>query len=225
LARRGRTRLPRRARLAIALATVAVLVLTVGAVVWTWYAAAHRVVVTVDGKQFTERDLNRRVNLFKFLYGTDYVGPETRKALQDSLVDEYLVVREASGRGLTVTDEEVAETLEEEEARLVEFYGSEFRLTVARLSRGLRLSDIIAYERGQLLRLKLYEEVTRDVTFTEEEVLELYQQYKETLDQQGLSLADVRERLVQELLTSKKLKAFADFREQLRAQAAVVEPD
>ncbi|MCL6581465.1 MAG: SurA N-terminal domain-containing protein, partial [Firmicutes bacterium] len=194
LARRGRTQLPRRARRAIALATVAVVVLTAGALIWTWYAAAHRVVVTVDGKEFTERDLTRRVSLFKFLYGTDYVGPETRKALQDSLVDEYLVVREAARRGLAVTEEEIAEALEEEETRLVEFYGSEFRLTVARLSRGVRLSDVIAYERGRLLRLKLYDEVTRDVTFTEDEVLELYQQYKETLDQQGLSLADVRER-------------------------------
>ncbi|HCJ10307.1 MAG TPA: hypothetical protein DHW14_03990 [Clostridiales bacterium] len=180
----------------------------------------------VDGRAITEGDLVRRENVLRYLYGLGRGDFDVtfRQALLEQLVDEYLVEAEAERRGLTVTAEDLAETRESFEQSLKMVYKTRLARSLARMRLGVTDEDLDRFARGQVYAQKLYQEVTAEVSVTEEDVLALYEEYKESLDEAGLSLEDVRDTLTQDALRKKREEAYSRLLMDLRAKAEISGP-
>ncbi len=223
--RRSAPALPRKATLTIILATIAVVLLGGGAVAYTSYRAGNQVLQTVDGQNITQRDLARREHVMTFLYGLKPpLDAETKKAFLDTMVDDRLIAAEAKTRGLTVTDQDLADLTAQYSDSLAVVYKTNLGITVARLRLGVTQADLTDYLRLQILAQKLYGAVTADVTVTEADIQALYQKRKETLDAQGLSLDQARETLTQEALTQKRGDTYTQYLKDLRSRATLAGP-
>ncbi|RJQ04495.1 MAG: hypothetical protein C4551_10685 [Bacillota bacterium] len=218
---------PRLYRL-ITLALVGVLVLSLAGWGIAGYvsgrAAATKVLKVVNGQSITQAELTTRANVIRFLYGLSNIDADTMAGLLEGLVDEVLIQAEAERRGLVVSDEDLAAAEEANTRTLEVLYGSALRITAQRLRLGLSRDDLTSYQRIRIYEGKLYEDVTAGVTATEEEILALYEEYKEALGQQGLSLEEARDTLAQEVTTTKRGEVYTEFLEGLRAEAVITDP-
>ena len=79
-------------------------------------------------------------------------------------------------------------------------------------------APVKAFTRVSSQPIKLYCQVT------EPDIVAFYEQYKETLDAQGLSLQDVRDTLGQEILQQKRSEVYSGFLQTLRAKATIADP-
>ncbi len=144
--------------------------------------SSDEVVATVNGVEIRESNLQEEIDQLPAYYKTGAVDEKTlRSAILDQLIARVLLLGEAESKGITVTDEELEETitnitagahvtLEELEQKLEEqnVTISEFRETVEK----------------QIVMNKLIEQqVLADVSVTEEELLSYYESKKETLTQ------------------------------------------
>ncbi len=221
--------LPPRVSRILSLSLIAVVVLGLGTWgVWSGLAgraAATRVLKVVNGENITQGELTRRANVLRFLSGiASPLDEQTTAFLLDGLVDERLIAAEAGRRGLDVTDEELQQDMDKVVESLKTLYGSVLKVTVQRLRLGVSEADVVAYERITLIKNKLYQAVTADAEVTEQDIQDLYQKQKETLDKQGLSLEDARDKLTADALQAKKEEIYAGFLDSLRAQATIANP-
>lgn len=228
---RGRTRttfLPPRVSRIINLTLVGGLVL--GLAGWGVYslitgrATAAKVLKTVNAVNISQHELDTRTRILQFANDLKTVSAETKTAILDSLVDEQLVLAEAAARNLVPTDQEIKDNETQQASALKTLYTTTLRITVARLRYGVSSSDLAAYVRNQVLNEKLYAAVTADTTVTEPDIVAFYEQYKETLDAQGLSLQDVRDTLGQEILQQKRSEVYFGFLQTLRSRATIADP-
>ena len=231
VASRGRTRttfLPPRVSRIINLTLVIGLVL--GLAGWGVYslitgrAAAAKVLKTVNAVNITQHELDTRTRILQFANDLKTVSAETKTAILDSLVDEQLVLAEAAARNLVPTDQEIKDNETQQASALKILYTTTLRITVARLRYGVSSGDLAAYVRNQVLNEKLYTAVTADTAVTEPDIVAFYEQYKETLDAEGLSLQDVRDTLGQEILQQKRSEVYSGFLQTLRAKATIADP-
>ncbi|MEW6032498.1 MAG: SurA N-terminal domain-containing protein [Bacillota bacterium] len=204
----------------------------VGAGGWGAYtflagASGHDdVLYVVNGHEITRAELDRRVNVIRYLYGIGESGitPDLRQALLEDLVDGYLVAAEAARRGITVDLAEARRLDEQFEMSLKVVHGSPLAITAARLRLRVRQSDVAAYRDALILNNKLYQAVTAEVTVTEEDILALYAELKETMDMAGLSLEEARDRLADEALQKKRGEVYLSFLAELRSRADIAGP-
>jgi parvulin-like peptidyl-prolyl isomerase len=189
-------------------------------------AGPGTVLRVVNGQAITERDLIRRENVLRYLYGLGRGAFDAalREALLEQLVDEHLVEAEAERRGLTVTDEDLAQTREGFEQSLEMAYKTRLARSLAKMRLRVTDEDLDRFARGQVYAQKLYQEVTAEVSVTEEDILALYEEYKESLDEAGLSLEDVRDTLTQDALREKREEVYSRLLMDLRAKAEVSGP-
>jgi len=217
-----------RATRLVVLAMVVVLVLSItawGFVSYTSNLEARRTVLrVVNGQEVTRFDLVRRANVLRYIYGLSEIDPALEEALLEGLIDERLVAAEADGRGLAATEEDFAVLEQQIAAALDALYTSSLGATAQRIRLGVSQADLRAYEKSLILDGKLYEDVTAEVTVTEEDILALYQEYKETLDEAGLSLNEARDKLAEDALQKKRGEVYAAFLEELRARAVISTP-
>jgi hypothetical protein len=205
--------------------------LVLGLVGWGVYsviagrAAAAKVLKTVNAVNITQHELDTRVRILQFANDLKTVSAETKTDILDTLVDEQLVLAEAAARNLVPTDEDIKGTETQQASALKTLYTSPLRITVARLRYGVSSGDLAGYVRNQVLNKKLYAAVTADTTVTEADIVAFYEQYKETLDAQGLSLQDVRDTLGQEILQQKRSEVYSGFLRTLRSKATVADPE
>lgn len=217
--------LSRKVVLIIILAVVAVAGVGGGVLGYTGFKAGNQVLQTVNGENITRRDLTRREHVTMFLYGLKPpLDAQTSKAILDTMVDDKLITAEAEKRALTVTDQEITVLTTQYSDSLVIIYKTNLGITVSRIRLGVTQAQLTDYQRLQILSQKLYDAVTADVTVTEEDIQALYQQMKETLDAQGLSLEQARETLAQEALTQKRDDTYARFLTDLRSRATIAGP-
>jgi len=225
---RGKGRLSMRAARLVALALVLVLVLGItswGVLSYTSSLEARQTVLrVVNGVEITRLDFIDRENVFRYLYGLDDVAPALEDAILEGLVDEKLVALEAARRGLEATDEDFDLLERQIEAALDALYKTPLAKTAQRIRLGVSRGDLVAYERALILDSKLYEDVTAEVTVSEEDILALYEEYKETLDQAGLSLDEARDTLAEDALQRKRSEVYAAFIDELRSRASIVTP-
>lgn len=226
--RRGGRSGPSRYTRIVALALVVVFV--VGAGGWGVYSyvtsplADRDVLTIVNGHEITVRELTRRENVIRYLYGIGEIKPDLREAILEDLVDEKLIAAEAVRRGIVVTEEDLDPLAGQFEEALRVVYGSPLAITVQRLRLRVGAADLVAYQTAFIMNRKLYESVTAEVTVTEGDIVALYEELKETLDEAGLSLEQARDRLAEEALQKKRGEVYTAFIEQLRAQAEIASP-
>jgi len=209
-------------------AAVALVVVSVGTFWYLGYRQGNVVLKTVNGQNITLRDLDRRGNLIKFLYGlTGPLDTETKKAILDTMVDEKLIRDEAQKRGFTVTDDELAALTSEWAGSLTTTYKSPLGITVARLRFGVTEAELTEYARLQIYTQKVYDDVTKDITqasVTEADIQAMYEEEKSTLDAQGLSLEQARDTLTQDVLSKKRGDTYTKFLDELRSKATITGP-
>jgi len=189
----------------------------------TGRAAAAKVLKTVNAVNISQHELDTRTRILQFAYNQP-ASAETKTAILDTLVDEQLVLAEAAARNLVATDQDIKDNETRLASALKTLYTTTLRITVARLRYGVSSDDLAAYVRNRALNEKLYAAVTADTTVTEPEIIALYEQYKETLDAEGLSLQDVRDTLGQEILQQKRSEVYSGFLQTLRSKATIADP-
>ena len=190
----------------------------------TGRAAAAKVLKTVNAVNITQHELDTRTRILQFANDLKTVSAETKTVILDTLVDEQLVLAEAAARNLVPTDQDIKDNETRLASALKTLYTTTLRITVARLRYGVSSGDLAAYVRNQVLNEKLYTAVTADTTVTEPDIIAFYEQYKETLDAEGLSLQDVRDTLGQEILQQKRSGVYSGFLQTLRAKATIADP-
>ncbi len=217
--------LSRRAWLII-LGILAVVIVVGGGLLWySSYRTGNVVLKTVNGENITQRDLTRRESTIMYLFGLqNRFDAETQKSILDSMVDEKLVAVEAKKRELEVTDQELKDLSDQYAATLAAAYGSNLNITVARLRLKVTQAALDDYLRSQLHGEKIYTAITADVKVTEADIQAMYEQQKETLDKQGLSLEQARETLTQDALNQKRGDTYSQFLETLRTAATITGP-
>jgi len=214
----------------VALVTLIVIVAGVGG--WgVWSLAIEpvgddTVLKVVNGREITERELVRRVNVLRYLYDlpAESIDAAIREQLLEDLVDEDLIAAEAARRGLEVTQEEFDGLAEEYEASLRLAYKTALKMTAQRLRLRVSAADIEDFLRSSILRSKLYHDVTAEVSVTEEDIIALYEESKEELEKAGLSLEDVKDTLAADALQRKRGEVYNAFIEALRAEADISTP-
>ncbi len=115
--------------------------------------------------------------------GSDFpaVGtPEYEQLKQeavDLLVRRAIFEQEAKARGITVTDEEASARLDELKQQYYEGDEAKFQQELEQF--GLSEEDVLADLRTKLLYEKLFADVTKDVTVTDEEVQTYYDEHED----------------------------------------------
>jgi len=191
----------------------------------TGRAAAAKVLKTVNAVNITQHELDTRTRILQFVNDLkEGVEEATKTLILDSLVDEQLIQAEAAARNLVPTDQDIKDNETRLASALKILYTTPLRITVARLRYGVSSGDLAAYVRNRALNEKLQTAVTADTTVTEPDIIAFYEQYKEALDAEGLSLQDVRDTLGQEILQQKRSEVYSGFLQTLRAKATIADP-
>jgi len=176
-----------RGRIAAA-AVVLVLALAVGGLAW-WRAGVlpDGVAYAVGDTEVTVEQLDRELETLRALRGlqppTDETGLATfRRDLAQASALGLVIDRAAAERGTVLPDVVVQDTL----TRYVEEYfggaGSRERFVQALGTAGTSEQEVLAETRRQLLIRQLFEDVTRDIAATDDEVRQAFDQRRAELD-------------------------------------------
>lgn len=199
------------------------------------------VLATVNGEEITGQDLSqasqvqqivmtmsRQFRSFaQFLMtseaGQDFLG-EYREHVLDQLIDQELTVQKVEELGITVSDEAVQEEIDgivegneqfEDEGEVEEYLKENQNMT---------LDDLRASIRENLRSQKLREEVTDEVTVSDEEVETFYNNNKESYtDQEGnvQPLEEVSDQIRSTLKSEKQNEAYSEWLEEERKKADI----
>ena len=139
-------------------------------------------VAKVGDVYITLDEFNKAAAWDASLYGlTPEADPDTYRSLQEwaleNLVVNELAAQEAERLSLTVTDEELQAELE---GYLAYYQGDQAAIESALAEAGLTWEEFRELSREGLLRGKVKDEVTKDVTVTEQEITGYYEANKTT---------------------------------------------
>ncbi len=139
-------------------------------------------VAKVGDVYITLDEFNKAAAWDASLYGlTPEADPDTYKSLQEwaleNLVVNELAAQEAERLGLTVTDEELQTELD---GYLAYYQGDQAELESALAETGLTWEEFRELSREGLLRGKVKDDVTKDVTVTEQGIADYYEANKTT---------------------------------------------
>ncbi|HCC33447.1 MAG TPA: hypothetical protein DEQ28_06030 [Clostridiales bacterium] len=154
-------------------------VLILGFAVWgLWehiderWVSGPRVLATVGGQTITQGHVNSRDRLARFLLAQ----PGTNEELLEQLIDERLILAEATAGQLLPADEEVARQTDALLGSMAQLYeGEEAREQAMREARVTR-ADLEALIRALLAAQSMFAEITREVAVSPEEVRAFYDQ-------------------------------------------------
>ncbi len=145
--------------------------------------ACSSVVAKADGIEVLQKEVDKYINFLKS-QGDDAQAPETKEELKklelniiDSLIVLKLIENYALANNIVVTDEEVSEQMDV----ILQTYPSEKEYEAELTAKGVDKDFLESELRGQLLREKVYAEITIDAVATGEEVEAYYQENRDTL--------------------------------------------
>jgi len=143
----------------------------------------NKTVAVVDGMKIKEKEVGVYVEFLKKQDTTGEIGSdeEQLKTLESSIIDSLIVIklleRYAEENDLAVTNEEVDEQMNS----IVESYSSEEEFEKSLKENGISKEFLETELRGQLLRTRIYTEVTSDIAVTEDESEQFYEDNRETM--------------------------------------------
>lgn len=215
----------------VTLITAVALVLGLGAWGGHYFTSeptgTDEVLRVVNGREITDRDLVSRINVIRYLYKLDreHIDEALSQQILENLIDEDLLEAEAARRGIEITDEDLADSTEQFDSTLQLLYKTGLNQTVHRLRLRVTEDQIVDYQRGVILTSKIYVDVTKGVVATDEDILALYEEYKEELEEAGLSFEEAKETLAQDALQQKQSEVYAAFLNELRNAAEITVPE
>lgn len=181
-----------------------------------------KVVAVVNGENIMESQLDKEYEFFFLLGGLpeEYKEVVTRKVfLNNSLISETLLLQEAEAKGLSVTEQEAQQDLEETMAN-AGITMEEFSDVLG--EKGLTMDEANDYFRKQILSYELLNKtILRKVEVGDAEVLAAYAENKELFDAQNMSLEDVEGDIREMLLIQKQRETAQRYMNNLRKKAEV----
>lgn len=140
-------------------------------------------IAEVNGHAITRKDLEGAIDQLRRQFKEPFpeVGSpeyaETEKRLAQSLVNEEVFQLEAERMGISVSDAEVENNIDQQR----ELSGGEEGLARKLSEQGITLDQFKENVRKSMLFQKIYAEVVKDIPeFTDEEALQYYNQHKES---------------------------------------------
>jgi len=140
------------------------------------------VIAIVNDDQILKEDFNIQVEQVKKTLeanGMSFTGKEGEKNLAriketvlESMINDQLSLQQAAKENITVTDEELNNSVKELET----YYGGKEALDKYLTEQGMDRAQFEALLRDQMIISKLYEEITANVTVTDEEVKKYFEE-------------------------------------------------
>ncbi|GJQ20875.1 MAG: peptidylprolyl isomerase [Bacteroidia bacterium] len=141
-----------------------------------------RIIAVVDKEIITESELRERTTLVAMQNRTDPSNPDLRKQILEGMIAEKLILAQAIIDSVAVSDDEVAQALEQQLQNLIRQAGSERRIEeyygmpISRIRREFR-DDI----RKQLLVQRVRQTREANLSVSRREVEEFFATYKDSL--------------------------------------------
>lgn len=144
---------------------------------------AKVVVAKVGDQEVTLADVKKEMayleQILMMQFGEDYKNnedamsyyKEQQKLILDYLVESKLIIQDAKDLGIKVSDKDVQAEID----KVKEKFGSEEAFTAALEQEGMTLDFYSNFVKENLIIAKTLEEVTKDVTVTDEEVTKAYE--------------------------------------------------
>jgi len=176
-----------------------------------------KVAAVVDKEIITESDVAERLTMIAMQNRLNANDPQLKKQVLESMVSEKLILAQAILDSVSVTEEEVTRTLEQQFQNIIRQAGSEQRVeelygkSVSRLKREYRPEM-----RKQLLIQRIRQQREASMQVTRREVEEFYEAYKDSLPSvpEELELSHIfvkpRPDTTHEELTRQRLAAIRD---------------
>ena len=157
-------------------------------------AIQKTVLATVDGDKITmgdvDKELQASIDSLKEQYGEDYEDKiddtlkeqlkQARNQALTQLVNEKVMLKKATELNVLPGEDELKKLVEEEKATFIEAWGGEESYASALQYFGMTEESFNTYVENLVKQQKLYDEVTKDVTVTDEEVSKYYEDNKST---------------------------------------------
>ena len=151
-------------------------------------AIQKTVVATVAGDKITIADLDKElgpdIDNLKEKYGEDFeqkIDDTTKEQLKqartqilDQVVNDKVIIKKGEELNLLPTGDELAKEVEEEKKQFIEAWGGEEGYKSALTYFGMTEDSFNTYVENLVKQQKVYDEVTKDITVTDEEVKKYY---------------------------------------------------
>ncbi|MGM0365233.1 MAG: peptidylprolyl isomerase [Actinomycetota bacterium] len=142
-----------------------------------------KAIASVNGEEISEKDMQRYLD---FIIGQDTTGAleedgEQLEAVQTSILDSLIVVKLLEQYAAENNIEVSAEDIDEEIQQIIASYSSQAEFEQELESRAISEDFLRAEIKDQILRVKIYEQVTEDIEITEQEAREFYEENKEAM--------------------------------------------
>lgn len=153
------------------------------------------VVAKVGDEKITLGDVDEQIQSvitqLKEQYGDDYESNETakstlteqRKSALEQLVQQKILLKKADELGVAPTEDELNKAVDEQLEQYKEVYGGEDKLNEALTAYGLDMDSLKKMIKENEVMNKVYEEITKDATVTEDDAKTYYEANKATYTQ------------------------------------------
>lgn len=199
------------------------------------------VLATVNGAEITQQELSQSAQVYPIImtlsrqyrtFGQFLMSSESgqnfldeyRKQVLDNLIDQKIQQQKIEELGIEVTDEEVQGEIDTIIENNKQFKDEKALDDYLKNNQNMSLDDFKSRMKQSLRSQKLRDEVTGDVSVTDEEISSYYEQNKQSFtDDKGnvKPLEDVRSQIKNTLMNQKTSQAFSSWLEQARKEAEV----
>jgi len=158
-------------------------------------AIKKTVVAKVGSEKITLGDVDQQIQSvitqLKEQYGDDYESNETakstlteqRKSALEQLVQQKILLNKANELGVAPTEDELNKVVDEQLEQYKEVYGGEDKLNEALTAYGLDMDALKKMIKENETMNKVYDEMTKDATVTEDDAKVYYEANKATYTQ------------------------------------------
>lgn len=199
------------------------------------------VVATVNGENITQQQLSSATQVYPIIMTlsqkyrnfaqflmTDEAGSkflsEYRKYMLDQLIDQTLKQQQIKEKGITVPEEEVQSEIDKIIENNDQFNDEKALEDYLKNNQNMSMDEFKSMIKESLRSQKLTEEVTKDVTISEEQVQEYYESNKQNYkDEEGnvKPLEDVKKQITDTLVSQEQNKAYTEWLDKVREEADI----
>lgn len=176
------------------------------------------VVATINGEDITLNEFNEN---WQFLDDQSKSQVTREQFLTERLVRQELLLQEARARGITVSDDEVRQTLE----GVVAQQGGDFSVIEQSLKeRGMTWEEALPFFKNQIILQELYDQMLQDTTINESVARQFYDQNPEMFQTQNgttVSFEQARTQIEQYLMQQQRQQVLQQYVEQLEQNASI----
>ena len=199
------------------------------------------IVATVNGEKITQQELSQSTQVYQIIMtlsqqyrtfaqflmtsesGSKFLT-EYRKYVLDQLITQNLRAQQIEKMGITVPDDEVQTEIDNIIENNKQFKDEKALEDYLKNNQNMTMDNLESMIRDNLKVQKLKEEVSKDVSVSEEEIQEFYNNNKESYkDDEGnvKPLEEVREQITNSLMNQKQNESYNNWLEKVKESAEI----